>query len=131
MAPYRKGPAGSFYIWKTSGPVIARFDQWSITSKRRWEIVVPFESAQVPESHHVTPDAFSVAGKRLFNGYLLNGEIRVYDTEDGCYLGALLPGPEVDRTSGWIDAMYGVLSKTDATPASGRREMHHRQRVNA
>jgi len=94
--------------WKTSGPVICRYDHWSTTPVKRWEIVVPFESNQVPGSGHATPDAFSVAGNRLFNGYALNGEIRIYDTDNGNYLGSLLPGPEVDKTSGWIDTMYGV-----------------------
>lgn len=94
--------------WKTSGPVICRYDQWSTHPRKRWQKDVPFETAQGPSSNHATPDAFSVAGNRLFNGYLKDGEIRVYDTEDGSYLGSLQPGPEVDKTSGWIDTMYGV-----------------------
>jgi len=95
--------------WKTSGPVICRYDNWSTPKmSKRWEIVVPWESAETPKSSHYCPDAFSVAGERLFNGYLRNGEIRVYDIGAGSYLGSLLPGSEVDRTSGWIDTMYGV-----------------------
>lgn len=97
--------------WKTSGPVICRYDHWSNERKLRWQIVVPWESAQIPYSTHFTPDAFSVAGERLFNGYLKDGEIRVYNTDDGSYLGSLLPGPEVDKTSGWIDTMYGVRAR--------------------
>jgi len=94
--------------WKTSGPVICRYDQWSTKPSKRWEIVVPFESIQVPGSKAMCPDAISVAGDRLFNGYCKDGEIRVYDIADGGYLGSLLAGPEVDKTSGWIDTMYGV-----------------------
>jgi len=94
--------------WKTSGPVICRYDNWSKSPVKRWEIDVPWESAQTPDSHHGCPDAISVAGKLLFNGYLVNGEIRAYDTDDGSYVGSLLPGAEVDKTSGWIDTMYGV-----------------------
>jgi len=94
--------------WKTSGPVICCYDHWSTTPVLRWQIVVPFESVQVPHTTAHCPDAISVAGDRLFNGYAANGEIRVYDTHDGSYLGSLLPGPEVDHTSGWIDTMYGV-----------------------
>jgi hypothetical protein len=94
--------------WKTSGPVVCRYDHWSEGRALRWQIVVPFEPAQVAGSHHRTPDAISVAGDRLFNGYLARGEIRVYDTGDGHYTGSLLPGPEVDNAGGWIDTMYGV-----------------------
>jgi hypothetical protein len=94
--------------WKTSGPVIACYDHWTTSPSKRWQIVVPWESVQVLDSKHISPDAFSVAGNRLFNGYLKDGEIRVYNTADGSYLGSLFPGPEVDKTSGWIDTMYGV-----------------------
>ena len=97
--------------WKTSGSVVCRYDNWSAKPVLRWQIAVPFESAQTAHSNHMTPDAFSVAGNRLFNGYLVNGEIHVYDTGDGHYLGSLLPGPEVDKTSGWIDTMYGVRAE--------------------
>lgn len=113
--------------WKTSGPVIARYDHWSTNTVKRWEIVVPWESAQVPGSHHKCPDAFSVAGQRLFNGYLANGEIRVYDSTDGLYLGSLLPGPEVDKASGWIDTMYGVRAtrRTDGEYLVFAEEVWH------
>ena len=94
--------------WKTSGPVFCCYDNWSSHPAKRWQIEVPFESAQVPGSHFVTPDAFSVAGKRLFVGYLKDGEIKVFNTDDGKYLFSLLPGPEVNHLGGWIDAMYGV-----------------------
>jgi len=99
--------------WKTSGSVICRYDHWSSTPVKRWEIVVPYESTQMPNKDRIypnpyQPNAISVAGKRLFIGYLASGEIRVCDTEDGKYLGSLLPGPEVDKTGGWIDTMYGV-----------------------
>jgi hypothetical protein len=100
--------------WKTSGPVIWRFDNWTKTPTLRWCVPVPFESANAPNSQHRTPDAFSVAGKLLFNGCLKDGEIRVYNIDDGTYIGSLLPGPEVDRTCGWIDTMYGVRAHETA-----------------
>jgi len=100
--------------WKTAGSVICCYDHWSSSQPvKRWEIVAPYESTQMPKKDRIYPNpyqtnAFSVAGKRLFIGYLASGEIRIYDTGDGKYLGSLLPGPEVDKTSGWIDTMYGV-----------------------
>lgn len=97
--------------WKTSGPVIARYDHWTTKPAKTWQIDVAFESAQTPGSTHVTPDALSVAGDKLFNGYLRKGEIRVYNTSDGSYQGSLLPGPEVNSMSGWIDTMYGVRAR--------------------
>ena len=36
------------------------------------------------------------------------GTVHVYDKDSGRELGMLQPGPEVGRTSGWVDVPFGI-----------------------
>jgi len=94
--------------WKTTGPVICRYDHFSTGPKLRWTLTLPFDPDQERSKTFGTPVTLCVAGAYIFVGYLKDAEVRVYDVANGTYVTTLFPGPEIGSTSGWIDIPYGV-----------------------
>jgi hypothetical protein len=108
--------------WGHTGPVIAKYRNWSTSRTLAWQTTVPFYHNEAPINERIVPMSWDYAGDRLYIGYLIRdqavrlpppyhdspGVIRVYNTIDGAFVGRLLAGPEVHYGASWIDIFHGI-----------------------
>ncbi|MFO0896631.1 MAG: hypothetical protein U0836_04290 [Pirellulales bacterium] len=83
--------------WGTAGTVVVRYDEWTRSPKLRYRVDLPY----VAEKTFMV--SFHVAGDLFFAVDCKSAEVLVYDNRNGALLGAMKPGPEVQRESGWVD----------------------------
>jgi hypothetical protein len=84
--------------WGTAGTVVARYDGWSKSPK------APAYVVELPyEPHERFMVSFCVAGELFFTIDCKTAKVFPYEKKSGRLLGAMSPGPEVHRESGWID----------------------------
>lgn len=91
--------------WKEAGRVLARYDKWS-TGKpvQRYTIALPWQTGTQPGA---TVIGVTVEGAYVFAVEPV-GTVHVYDKASGSEVGVIKPGPEVGRTSGFVDVANGV-----------------------
>ncbi len=103
--------------WGQVGREIKRIDNWSNKQKIRYSIALPHDPSSDDPGKLMGAKTMTVAGNRMFVGYLSRGlnpdydgpaEVRVYDSETGEFCGSLIPGPEVSGYSGWLDLPYAI-----------------------
>ena len=105
--------------WKQAGRVLSRYDGW-LSGKRshRYDIDLPWQRANGADasadatnaSGELTVSTMSVAQAQdaLFAVEMLSGTVHVYDAATGREWGAMTPGPEVGRHTGWVDVTQGI-----------------------
>lgn len=112
--------------WGMVGREIRRYDNWSTsrTLHAGYPIILPYECDPNEPDPQSTQDfekrivvkAMCVEKDRIFCAYFTKGpegisqtqisergEIRVYDSNSGAYLGTMIPGAEVGNFVGWVD----------------------------
>ncbi len=112
--------------WGMVGREIRRYDNWSTsrTLHAGYPIVLPYECDPNEPDPQSTQDfekrivvkAMCIEKDRIFCAYFTKGpegisqtqlsergEIRVYDSNSGAYLGTMIPGTEVGNFVGWVD----------------------------
>ena len=93
--------------WNGTGATLARYDHWnSGTPVLRYTVELPDKGP--PDREEL--NGFAVEGDYIFAGETLTGIIRVYDRDTGRDIGRLAPGPEVGRTSGWLDVAMPITA---------------------
>ncbi|PLZ04483.1 hypothetical protein CY652_00900 [Burkholderia sp. WAC0059] len=90
---------------KEAGRVLVRYDHWSGGKpQQRYLVRLPWDPHGRPPA---TPAGLTVEGQYLFV-VEPTGTVVVYDKNSGKEIGTFGPGPEVGRTSGWVDVPFGI-----------------------
>ncbi|HEY1997645.1 hypothetical protein [Paraburkholderia sp.] len=93
-------------FWKEVGRVLVRYDHWSRGKPTpRYTVTVPWQTQTKPG---VTTNSITVEGQYVFLVESVTGAVHVLDKDTGVEVGVIRPGPEVGRTSGWVDVPNGV-----------------------
>lgn len=82
-----------------------RYDNWTKDKKLRWRITLPYDPKANPM---LIIKAMDVAGDRVFAVDSRTAQVYVYDAGTGASITTLIPGPEVQGQSGWVDIPYGI-----------------------
>ncbi|WP_420816109.1 hypothetical protein [Paraburkholderia phosphatilytica] len=97
--------------WKEAGRVLARYDHWSSGSPvLRYAIALPWQTGATPA---LTSLALTVEGQYIFVVEPA-ATVHVFDRASGAEVGTFRPGPEVGRTSGWIDVPNAISAHREA-----------------
>jgi hypothetical protein len=91
--------------WGIVGTEIVRYDNWKKDKKLRWRITLPYDPKANPM---LIIKAMDVAGDRVFAVDSRTAQVYVYDAGTGASTTTLIPGPEVQGQSGWVDIPYGI-----------------------
>jgi len=97
--------------WKASGPVIARYDNWSNNRVLKWSIVVPYETGSWPcEPINIIKKGNYIFVPYVRQGTKLNyktGHINVYDVNTGNYVDFIEPSSDVGEI-GALDIQHCI-----------------------
>jgi hypothetical protein len=86
--------------WNSLGHLMARYDHWmSGKPVLRWRRGLVADDSST-----------AVAGSYVFAVEAVTGIVEVYDNCTGQLVGQMSPGPEVGRTSGWVDVPNGMTA---------------------
>ena len=89
------------------GPVVQRFDQWSVAPKLAWERDVRVKDLRSEkEDRTAVAKAWAFEDEHLFIAYTRKFDqeaVDVYRTRDGQRLGMLLPTDDIGSSTGWVD----------------------------
>lgn len=106
MTGYTPGAPYDSNFWSAPGKILTHFDDWSTGSRSpRYQLTLPWDTTTNPQT---IPECVSVAGDYIFVIEPFTAKIHVYDKDSAEEIRQISPGPEVGRTSGWIDIPYGV-----------------------
>jgi hypothetical protein len=93
-------------FWKEVGRVLVRYDHGSSGKPvERYAVTLPWQTQTQP---NVTVNSITVEGQYVFLVESILATVHVLDKDTGVEVGVIRPGPEVGRTSGWVDVPNGV-----------------------
>lgn len=103
--------------WGHPGPVLARYDNWSSSRTKKWEITIPWYHNEDPDvGKRIVPSYFQVLDDKLYIAYGnsdgdntpagQSGPIRIYNSTNGNYIDRWLAPPE---NGSWIDMQDGGI----------------------
>ncbi|MBA3705637.1 MAG: T9SS type A sorting domain-containing protein [Bacteroidetes bacterium] len=103
---YISGWSGSYpnskNDWGRVGRIICRFNNWKGGNRiANATIVLDYTNQEAPK-------AFDVAGDYIFAVACKEEKMWVYNNSAGNLTGIMLPGPEVNNKTGWVDVPFGT-----------------------
>ena len=94
--------------WKSMGRVLARYDHWSGSRNKVWEILLPYDKNTVPVQQ---PVSMVQCGDYVFVvGVFTQTKVWAYKAGSGAFVGHFLPGGDVGTVNdtGWVDVTQGI-----------------------
>ena len=89
------------------GDTWVRYDNWS-KGNRAPSLQIDLPYSRPTQFSGDQMESGDIAGDYAFVMSGFDATIRIYDRRTGAFVGIISPGPEVGRSSGWVDIYWGL-----------------------